>query len=128
MDDNRNTLEDVFQKSYEASLSILRNVVPYIDEDDFIRQRLSDYVQSIACALALMETDSSVVGSNDNIAIDVVAKCCEVVVMLNYCRDLHSQFINAKLCDSLISTYRSIQSQTSKHPKVNKVIMEGIGC
>ena len=128
MSDTKCDSEDIYQKGYDASLSILKNVIPYIDENDFIKQRLSGHVQGIACTLALLHTDVGETGLSEGVMSEVAAKCCEVIVMLNYCRDLRGQFINAVLCENLIRIYRSIHDRIWDLAKGGEVKMEGVGC
>ncbi|MBT3181654.1 MAG: hypothetical protein HN337_03990 [Deltaproteobacteria bacterium] len=129
MDEMKSDFEDMSKRGYEASLSVIKSIVPYIDGNELMGRKLSDYVQDIACALAQKQISSRVTVLNESVMAEVAAKCCEVIVMLSYCRDLHGQFINAHLCEKLIETYRSIQKEMLvHHGDAHHLRMEGVGC
>lgn len=107
-------VSDLYAKSYAASLTILKNVVPFIKNGDVLRGKLTHSAKEVPRLIAA-GLHGSVPLLRKSHTLGEAALCCrESVVMLSFCRDLHGQFINGALCAELISTYQSIGDELGK--------------
>ena len=107
-------------RSYRASISVLKEVIPYLREDDEVRTRLEKSVKTISMLVA-----ADVRGSDESMkrscaVSEAMRRCRETVVMLSYCRDLHDRFINRSLCEELISIYRYVSDALVEFGSVDR--------
>lgn len=120
--------EELYSRSYGASLSVIKNVAPFLNEDDETRARLVRSVQSISCLIASDLCGGNTENARSEAIGDAVRMCREAVVMLSYCKDLHGRFINGSLCDDLMDVYRFIGKELEAFVSIQRTTMEGLGC
>lgn len=102
-------LEDpLYHDSYSASISVLKNIVPFLADADGAATRLSKAVKGIPILVAQGSPEREQNLDRSCALSEAAAFCREAVVILSYCRDLHGRFISGALCTDLIETYRSI--------------------
>jgi len=128
MKDRKDLNAELYHRSYGASITVLKRVVPYLGEDDETRMRLSKSVKSISRLIASNLGCGFMTADRDGALSEVLRKCRGTEVMLSYCRDLHGRFINGSLCGELIETYRFVGDEIEKLIMNHKPLMEGLGC
>lgn len=93
----------LYARSYGASISVMKGVVPFMDECE--AERLKSSVTAVPRLIAAGLMDSLPGERREKLLCDAALGCREAVVMLSYCRDLRSQFVSSALCASLIDAY-----------------------
>lgn len=99
--------EPLFREAYQASLRIMKHVVPYL---------LPETIDGLSSALAKTATEipkliaaSGGYGLKSSLGersrYEAVRGCHEMIVMLSQCRDLYGQKVNGRLCADLIDVY-----------------------
>jgi len=106
---------DMMNECYSASIDVIRRIIPYLANDDDIRDNLYRSVKSISCSLAALRSDIGV--RNEDVEL-TIKRCREVVVMLSYCKDLHGRFVNGNFCDRLMDTYSKVARKLEGGVKV----------
>lgn len=110
----------LYSRSYDASISVIKNIVPFINGDGACA-KLKTTVTAVPMLIAagLM---GSVSDERREQSLCEAALCCrEAIVILSYCRDLHSRFVNRILCSDLISTYTRLGAELDLLLRVPKV-------
>ena len=120
--------DDLYRRSYDASIVVLKNVIPFLKDDDMMRYKLANSVQVISSLVAADVADRPAKCSRVFALAEASRKCREVVVMLSYCKDLHGQFINGNLCEGIINTYRNIDDRIKALSEISIPKMKMIGC
>lgn len=98
------------QQSYDASLSVLRAVVPFLAGAG-MRGRLARGVQAVPRLLAAALCGDVPGPRRGHALSEASLHCREAVVMLSYCRDLYGRFVNGAICSDLIERYRMIDAE-----------------
>ncbi len=95
---------DLYKRSYEASLAILREVAHRLpgSEEEAIERPLLKAATTVPRLIAS--------GSACDIK-EAVAQCNEAIVGLSYCRDLHADRISSYLCRDLIELYEGFAAK-----------------
>lgn len=109
-----NVEKDLFHKSYSASLAVIRSVAPFLSRSNGsarLRKGATTVPRLIAAALLGIAPSERRVHA----LLEAGFLCREMLVILSFCRDLHSRFINSALCSELIETYRSIDAEILRH-------------
>ncbi len=107
--------EELVAMSYQASLRVLKNVVPFAETEDDTAATLARLVKSVPRNLAAGLAPHAT-ASQGECSLSEAMRCCrELCVMLAYCRDLSGQFINGGFVAQLIETYRGIEEETGRH-------------
>ena len=98
----------IFQDTYNASLTVMRDVANHLPESerDAIEKPLLKAVKLIPILIA---SGMSQKQNNERPTklVQAAERCNEVIVALSYCRDLHPQKINSYLCKDLIDLYEN---------------------
>lgn len=106
--------DDLFHRSYRASLAVVRSVAPFLSRRDGAATRLTRNVTAIP-RLVAAALHGHVPEARWSHALAEAGCCCrEAVVMLSYCRDLHGRFVNGALCAELIEVYRAIDGEIAQ--------------
>ena len=102
---------DVFRTTYEASLVVLKRVVPFIpDNESNLRDQLAQSVRDIPCTIA-SEVEGGLFKDGRFIISMAPTYIGEVMVLLGYCRDLHQRHINKALCEELLAMYERARQE-----------------
>lgn len=93
--------EQALKRTYQASLLVMKRVAPFIPQEaSNLRQDLivttMDIPRSLAAAV------------DDRVFAPTLSKLSDAIVLLSFCRDLHGQWINAALCESVVETYQQV--------------------
>lgn len=119
--------DDLYRLSYDSSLRVLKNVIPYIAEDDETKARLARAVKDVPRIIA-SEFSCKVEDVDSRNVVNAAKMCREIQVMLSFCRDLNGQFINGKMCAELMGAYGFVENGLMETVGVGSVSMEGLGC
>jgi len=98
---------DVYNNLYQASLTVLREILPKLPEEE--KYNLKDQIRRCCmspCALIA----EGYAKKNQKLAWkkylqDAIGECNEMITHLSYIRDLYSNKIDPNLCNKLIDTY-----------------------
>ena len=105
---------ELYTRTYGASLSVLKNVVPFLGKGDDMVARLSKSVKAVP-RLVAAGLHGSVPQTRKEFSLgEAASRCRETVVMLSYCRDLHGRFVNSALCAELIELYKCAAAELGK--------------
>ena len=98
---------DVYNRSYEAMLTVMRKVVPKLplSEKYDLADQLSRSCKAIPRLIAEGYAKRHQRAGFQKYLDDAMAECNETVVSLEQCKDLYSTHIDAKICEELIKTY-----------------------
>lgn len=100
--------DEMVTRSYDASLTVLKSVIPFLPDADGMGLKLMQQVKAIPMLIAAGNVPDASSGERKQSLGSASQFCRETVVMLSYCRDLHDRFINRSIVAELIDTYRSI--------------------
>lgn len=106
--------DELYRKSYMASLTVLKNVVPFIKSGDDVGEKLSHSAKEVPRLIATGLHECMTEIRKSHVLGEAALLCSESVVMLSFCRDLHGQFINGALCGELIDTYQTIGDEIGR--------------
>lgn len=106
--------DELYRKSYKASLTILKNVVPFIKNGDDVGEKLSHSAREVPRLIATGLHECMTEIRRSHVLGEAALLCSESVVMLSFCRDLHGQFINGALCGELIDAYQTIGDEIGR--------------
>lgn len=112
------------RRSYGASLTVLRGVIPFLAGGGGMARRLAFGVTAVPRLLAASLCGSVPAVRRAHALSEASLHCREAVVMLSYCRDLRARFINGALCAELIETYRAIDAELEQILGAGKGIAE----
>jgi hypothetical protein len=102
--------DELYRLSYDASLAVIKGVVPFISGDEDTRTRLFKAVREVPRIIAAEFVCD--VEKMDAANIVRAAKMCrEICVMLSYCREFDGQFVNGRMCSELIGSYGLIKNK-----------------
>jgi four helix bundle protein len=104
---------DVYQVSYNASLKIMKEIVPklpYIEKNDLCDQ-MRRSCKSIPRLIAEGYAKKHQKKGFQKYLDDANGESNEMIVCLNHCNDLYRKFIDEKLCDELLDCYDKISRQ-----------------
>lgn len=106
---------ELLEQSYNASLAVLRSVVPFLSGGDEMRNRLQRSVRSIPRLIAAGMSPDVAHNRKTYSISEAGIHCRETVVMLSYCKDLHGRFINGNLCAELIGIYQNVGDELQRY-------------
>ena len=106
----------VYQNTYEASLEVMRNIVPHLPESE--RFDLKDQLSRSCKAIPRLIAEGygkrhQKMGFQKYLA-DALGECNEIEVSLNHAKDLYGGKVNVKLCEDLIHLYEVSGKQIYK--------------
>ncbi len=101
-------INEVMGNSYEASIMVLKFVVPFLADEDETKLRLMNMVKKIPCVIASYPEKNVRDPLDSELLVFAAQMCRESAVILSYCRDLNSRFVNSNMCEQLIKTYKEI--------------------
>jgi len=104
---------DVYLRSYNASLSIMREVVPQLPESEKydLKDQLSRSSKAVPRLIAEGFAKQNQRAGFQKYLSDAMAEANETQVSLCQCKDIYPGHINAKLCEELITEYDIIGKQ-----------------
>lgn len=104
---------DVYQSSYEASLVVLRDVIPQLPKEekfdlaDQLRRSVKAVPRLIAEGFAKKHQSRGFQKYLD----DAMAEANETIVGLSQCRDVYGDTVDTALCEKLVDQYDMIGRQ-----------------
>lgn len=103
----------VYQKSYEASLLVMKNIVPKLpfNEKYDLGDHLSRSCKTIPRLIAEGYSKRHQRAGFQKYLDDAMGESNEMIVCLEHCRDLYPKLFDIELCNKLIRTYDIIGRQ-----------------
>ena len=97
----------VYQNLYKAALIVLKEIIPKLPENE--RFNLKDQAGR-ACMAPVAIIAEGYAKNHQQKAwkkylYDAIGECNEMITHLSFIKDLYSERIDSKLCESLIETY-----------------------
>lgn len=117
--------DNLLKKSYQISLAVMKDVVPFIGHGDDTRKRLSRSAKIVPRLIAAGIGNSLEPARQQHTLSEAALHCREAVVMLSFCRDLHARYVNSKLCADLINAYVEIANELGI--MVGNRVKKGVG-
>jgi len=105
--------DDLVNTSYEASLAVMKKVMPFVSKDEAGRQ-LERSVISIPGLIAAGNVPNIAADKREHALGEAVQFCRQAIVILSFCRDLYGRFVNGALCTELIKTYRMVSGEIAR--------------
>lgn len=107
---------EVFQNSYNASLIVMKSIVPKLPsiEKYDLKVQLSRSCKAIPRLIAEGYAKRHQLKGFRKYLDDSMAESNEMIVSLSHCRDLYSNFIDVKICNELIDIYDKTGRQIYK--------------
>lgn len=107
---------DVYRSTYQASLTVLREIVPKLPKEE--RYDLADQLRRSVKAVPRLIAEGYAKKHQrkgfGKYLDDAMSEANETVVGLNYCRDVYHKYVEPELCDELIDTYDKAGRQLYK--------------
>ena len=104
---------EVYQNSYRASIDVIKEILPKLpkeekgDLDSHLRRSCKTIPRLIAEGYAKKHQFKGFQKYLD----DANGESNEMIVCLNHCKDLYSDFIDNELCDELLNLYDKTSRQ-----------------
>ena len=104
---------DVYQRSYKACLDVMRNIVPYLPDNERydLKDQLSRSCKSIPRLIAEGFAKKHQRAGYQKYLTDGIGEANETQVSLAQSRDLYPERIKREIADGLINEYKIIGSQ-----------------
>ena len=105
-----------YQNSYEASIIILKEIVPKLPKEegfdliDQLRRSAKAIPRLIAEGYAKKEQTRGF----QKYLLDALGESNEIIVSLSHCEDLYNEYVDNKLCQQLIDIYDKCSRQLYK--------------
>jgi len=112
-------VNEMMGNSYEASIMVLKFVVPFLADEDETKLRLMNMVKRIPCMIASYPEKNTRDQLEPELLVFAAKMCREVAVILSYCRDLNSRFVNSNMCEQLIKTYKDISGSLERYSSLH---------
>ena len=98
---------EVYQDTYAASLEVIINIIPKLPkvEQNDLADQMRRSAKAIPRLIAEGYSKKHQKKGFQKYLDDAMAESNEMVVSLNYARDLYANCNDAKLCENLIDTY-----------------------
>lgn len=98
---------EVYQRSYRASLEVVRQVLPMLpkDEQDDLKDQLRRSCKAVPRLIAEGYSKKHQKHGFQKYLDDALAESNEMIVSLSHARDLYAQGDAFKLCDRLVTEY-----------------------
>jgi len=98
---------EVYQRTYDASLLVMKNIVPELPNSEKydLQDQLSRSSKAIPRLIAEGYAKRHQRQGFQKYLADAMAECNETVVSLSQCRDIYPKNIDTNLCDELIGNY-----------------------
>lgn len=113
---------EVYQNLYKASLLVMKEIVPKLPDDEkyILKSQIMRACKSPCALIAEAFAKRHQKRSFKKYLDDGLGECNEMTTHLSYCRDLYSQYVDLKLCNSLIDIYDKSARQLYNLGKVWK--------
>lgn len=107
---------DVYQRTYKAMLSVMRNVVPHLPDSERydLKNQLSRSSKAIPRLIAEGYAKRHQKAGFQKYLDDAMGECNETVVSLEQCCDVYPKQIDSAECRKLISAYEIAGRQLYK--------------
>ena len=107
---------DVYQRSYDACLSVMKNIVPKLplEEKYDLKDQLSRSSKAVPRLIAEGFAKKHQRSGFQKYLDDAMAESNETQVGLCQCRDIYYKNIDLKICEHLINEYDIISKQLFK--------------
>ena len=107
---------DVYQRSYDACLSVMKNIVPKlpVEEKYDLKDQLSRSSKAVPRLIAEGFAKKHQRSGFQKYLDDAMAESNETQVGLCQCRDIYYKNIDLKICEHLINEYDIISKQLFK--------------
>ena len=98
---------DVYQRTYEASLRVMKIIVPSLPDSE--KYDLKDQLRRSSKAIPRLIAEGYAKRHQkrgfQKYLDDAMAECNETVVSLSHCRDIYEKYVDITLCEKLIESY-----------------------
>ena len=98
---------DVYQRTYQASLVVMKEVLPRLpDCEKFdLKDQMSRACKAIPRLIGEGFAKRQQTRGFQKYIEDSMGECNEMIVCLSHCKDLYSRYVETRLCEDLIKTY-----------------------
>src|SRR4030043_98076 len=104
---------EVYQNSYSASIEVISKIVPKLPkfEQDDLADQIRRSAKAIPRLIAEGYSKKHQKKGFQKYLDDAMAESNEMIVSLSHARDLYSNYVDPKLCESLIDLYDKTSRQ-----------------
>ena len=98
---------EVYQNSYKAAIAVSKNILPRLPNEERFNlvSQLRRACKAVPTLIAEGYAKKHQKKHFQKYLDDAMGKCNEMVVHLEFCKDLYLRFIDNKLCDELLEIY-----------------------
>jgi len=98
---------EVYQSSYKAAIVVSKEIIPKLPKDE--RFNLSDQLRRACKAVPTLIAEGYAKKHQkkhfQKYLDDAMGECNEMVVHLEFCKDLYSKYVDGNFCEELIDIY-----------------------